>query len=371
MKITHIVILCCLIIKVFNVQKNFSAQEIGEYEMYNYYDLIMGSDPSSFLSIFNNLWKNEIKSQNLPYTHSFQITNGNRLRPILLAWGYYANCSSENNTYIAEYAVSIELLHKSSILLDDLIDDDVARHEKETFHVQFSESEALLYALYILNRSITLIHQKDALHNQLYTSSFLEIIDNMVKGGIKEISSKDNILNLADVKEIIDLETISLIKNSFILGHQLSSETPSDNMDDIISIGRSCGYCFQVLNDMEPFSAPTINQKYKGKINYDFSKSRKNIIISFLYGACTPQERKKIKINSNLTYIKNLIEKYDVLPILLCELESEINSIMQCITRLQTNNLIFYTDFKKFLINMFQICYQKCNLPFKNELLYN
>ena len=371
MKITHIVILCCLIIKVFNVQKSFSVQEIGECEMYSYYHLIMGSDPSSFLSVFNNLWKNEIKFQNLPYAHSFQITNGNRLRPILLAWGYYANGLPENNTYIAEYAVSIELLHKASILLDDLIDDDVARHEKQTFHVQFSESETLLYALYILNRSITLIHQKDDTRNRLYTSSFLEIIDNMAKGGIKEISSKENVFSLADVKEIIDLETISLIKNSFILGYQLSSETPSDHLDDIISIGRSCGYCFQVLNDMEPFWAPTVNQKYKGNINYDFSKHRKNIVISFLYGACTPQERKKIKINSDLTYIKNLIEKYDVMPILLCELEAEITSIMQCITHLQTNNLIFYTDFKKFLINMFQICYQKCNLPLKNELFYN
>ena len=138
--------------------------------MLNYYDLIMGSTPFSFLPIFTKLWKKEIKSQNLPYAHALQIENGNRLRPLLLAWGYYANCQSDNNSYIADYAISIELLHKSSILLDDLIDDDIARHEKETFHVQFSKSEALLYALYILNRSITLMHKKDISSNCLYTS---------------------------------------------------------------------------------------------------------------------------------------------------------------------------------------------------------
>ena len=32
--------------------------------MLNYYDLIMGSSNSSFLSVFNNVWKTEIESAN-------------------------------------------------------------------------------------------------------------------------------------------------------------------------------------------------------------------------------------------------------------------------------------------------------------------
>lgn len=339
--------------------------------MLNYYDLIMGSEAFSFLPIFNKLWTNEIESQNLPYIHALQMENGNRLRPLLLAWGYYSNCPSENNSYIADYAISVELLHKSSVLIDDLIDDDIARHEKDTFHMQFSKPEALLYALYILNRSITLIHQKDISYNCLYTSKFLQIVDNMARGGIKEICSSNAAFSLADVKEIIDLETVSLIENSFVLGYQLSSKTSSNIPDDIMSIGRSCGYCFQVLNDIEPFSAPNINQKYKGNINYDFGKQRKNIVISFLYGACTLQERKKLEQNSDFTYVSNLVKKYEVLSILLTELEIEIDSIMQCILRLQNNHYEFYTDFKKFLAKMFELCYQKCNLPFNKELFYN
>lgn len=102
--------------------------------MLNYYDLIMGSSNSSFLSVFNNVWKTEIASHNLPYTHALQIENGSRLRPLLFAWGYYANQIPKNNFFVANYALSIELLHKSSILLDDLIDDDIARHEKNTGH---------------------------------------------------------------------------------------------------------------------------------------------------------------------------------------------------------------------------------------------
>lgn len=339
--------------------------------MLNYYNLIMGTDDDCFLATFNKLWKQEIKSQNLPYTNAIQIETGNRLRPLLMAWGYYANCCYENNPYIAGYALSIELLHKASILLDDLIDSDVARHERETFHIQYSDSEALLYALYILNRSITLMNEKDSNNAQLYTSMLLKIVDNMARGGIKEISSTNTIFSLADAKEIIELETVSLIENSFVLGYKLSASTSSDIPDAITSIGYSCGYCFQVLNDIEPFSAPSINQKYKGNINYDFEKQRKNIVISFLYGCCTQHERKQLINASDFEYVCQLVKKYNVLSTLLTELESEILQIMQKTIYFKNSNPSFYNDFKKFLATLFNICYKKCALSLNNELFNN
>ena len=330
----------------------------------------MGTEDSCFITMFNKYWKNEIASQNLPYTNAIQIETGNRLRPLLVAWGYYANCSHENNSYIADYAISIELLHKASILLDDLIDEDIARHEQKTFHIQYSKSEALLYALYMLNRSINLIHEKDTTE-QSYTSILIKIIDNMARGGIKELCSIKTTFNMEEVKEIIELETISLIKNSFILGYKLSAPTDSHVPDAIINIGHSCGYCFQVLNDIEPFSAPYANQKYKGKINYDFEKHRKNIVISFLYGCCTPYERKKLTNASDFEYICKLVKKYNVLSTLLTELDSEILQIMHQTLYFKNRNLQFYLDFKKFLMTMFNICYKKCELPLKNEMFNN
>ena len=339
--------------------------------MMNYYDLIMGTKESSFLTTFNKLWKKEIASQNLPYTDATQIKTGNRLRPLLMAWGYYANCSFENNLYIADYAISIELLHKASILLDDLIDGDIARHERETFHIQYSEAEALLYALYILNRSVVLMHEKDINNQRLLTCTLLKIVDNMARGGIKEISFKNSTFNIVDAKEIIELETVSLIENSFVLGYQLSASTASSIPNPILRIGHACGYCFQVLNDIEPFSAPHINQKYKGNINYDFEKHRKNIVISFLYGCCTKHERNELKTTPNFEYICNLVKKYDVLSTILTELETEILEIMQQTLYFKNSNLLFYNDFKKFITTMFNMCYKKCELQFNKELFNN
>lgn len=338
--------------------------------MIDYYNLIMGKEDSCFLSLFNKTWEKEILSHNLPYTNALQICNGNRLRPLLVAWGYYSNCDKEANSCIIDYAVSIELLHKASILLDDLIDDDTARHGQETFHVQYSKSEALLYALYMLNRSIELIHEKDIIKHS-YTSMLLRIVDNMARGGIKEISSTNTIFSINEVKEIIELETISLIKNSFILGYRLSTPAAVNIPDAIINIGYSCGYCFQVLNDIEPFSAPYRNQKYKGNINYDFEKERKNIVVSFLYGCCTQHERKKLIAKTDFDLICKLVNKYNILPILLTELETEILKILQEMQYFKDDNSHFYTDFKKFLVTMFNICYKKCELSIKENLFNN
>ena len=45
--------------------------------MLDYYNLIMGTNDSCFVTTFNKLWKKEIISQNLPYTNAIQIENGN------------------------------------------------------------------------------------------------------------------------------------------------------------------------------------------------------------------------------------------------------------------------------------------------------
>lgn len=90
--------------------------------------------------------------------------------------------------------------------------------------------------------------------------------------------------------------------------------------------------------------------------------------MSFLYGCCTPHERKKLTNTSDFEYVRKLIAKYNVIHTLLSELESEILQIMQQTLLFKNSNPQFYVDFKKFLITMFDICYKKCGLPINNEL---
>ena len=332
-----------------------------------YYDCIMGDASTDFLSMFEHKWKEELSFHKLPYCNASQILVGNRLRPIILAWGYYINTKSINHEFILDYAICIELIHKASILLDDLIDNDKKRHGLKTFHIEYSQAETILYAIFLINRSITIMHQKDMEKNSFYTSMLLKTINNMSIGGIKEICI-ESLLNIQDVTDIINLETTSLIENSFLLGYMLSDKTNGSIMEEVFNIGHLCGYCFQVLNDIEPFLAPDINQKYKGFTNNDFSRNRKNIVIAYLYGACSQYERKRI-VNNNFENINNLISKYKIIDLILDDINFKMDSIKKSAISLYNTNLTYYSDFIQFLNNMFRICFQKCGLSFDNYFL--
>lgn len=338
--------------------------------MGKYYAEIMGANQTNFISTFNRKWVQELASHKMPYCNASQIREGNRLRPIILAWGYYINTSNINHDYIADYAVCIELIHKASILLDDLIDNDNARHGLSTFHIEYSKEEAILYAIFLINRSISIMYEKDSTKNSLHMLILLKVIDNMSKGGIKEVSS-NSFSTIENAIEIINLETTALIENSFFLGYQLSNSTISQMPQEIINIGHLCGYCFQVLNDIEPFLAPEVNRKYKGSINNDFEKSRKNIVISYLYGACTKNERNKLLEKNDFNYTCHLIDKYKIIDLILDDIKRKAISVKDSLSYFKKNYLEYYLDFSQFLDNMFKICFQKCNLAFEDDFFYD
>lgn len=337
--------------------------------MGKYFTEIMGNTQTNFLSVFNCKWHEELSSHKMPYCKAAQIMEGNRLRPIILAWGYYTNTLNIDHEYIVDFAICIELIHKASILLDDLIDNDNARHGSKTFHVEYSKAEAILYAIFLLNRSITIMYEKDSMENSLHTSILLKVIDSMSKGGIKEVSS-NGFFTMQNAIEIINLETTALIENSFFLGYQLSNKTTSSIPQEITNIGHLCGYCFQVLNDLEPFLAPEINKEYKGSINNDFEKSRKNIVISYLYGACTNDERNILSSN-NFDHVSHLIYKYKIIDLILEDVKYKAVSIKKSMSFFKERNPIYYLDFAQFLDNMFSICFQKCGLAFENNFFCN
>lgn len=338
--------------------------------MENYYEEIMGNNQTNFLSMFNYKWQKELSSHKMPYSYASQVMAGNRLRPIIMAWGYYANTSNIEHENILDFAICIELIHKASILLDDLIDDDNARHGLKTFHIEYSKAEAILYAIFLINRSVTIMYEKDFIHNSFHTPTLLKIISNMSQGGIKEVCS-NGFFTVQDVIEIINLETTSLIENSFFLGYQLSNKTIHEIPQEIFNIGHLCGYCFQILNDIEPFLSPEINKEYKGSPNYDFEKNRKNIVISYLYGACTQNERVKLESINDFTYINHLICKYKIIDLILEDIKFKTDSIKNSVSLIEKTNPSYYLDFKQFLDNMFSICFKKCGLDFKYNFFSN
>ena len=332
----------------------------------DYYRTIMGEQEDSFVAEFNQLWKKEIKSHETNYAQAEQLMVGNRLRPIIMAWGYYANTPIPDNRKITQYAICAELIHKASILLDDWIDDDIARHGRKSFHVEYSKEEAVLYAIYLINRSLKIMNNL----NGTLTNVLLETIERMAVGGIIEVS-QTNEMNADSVilaKKIIDLETTTLIENSFTIGYMVSSD--GKLCDEIKSIGSYMGYCFQLLNDLEPFMNVEKNISYKGGHNFDANNKRKNIVIAYLYGACTKVERGTLLGKPNFDKVEGLINKYGIKTFIMDEVSSYTNLIKKGIKDLECSAVDkgYTSEFCLFLHAMFRICYAKLGLIFSNDI---
>lgn len=277
-----------------------------------------------FLEYFNDNWLATLKTFQ---TDQAQLVIGNRLRPQICLWGYLSStlpCEVEKKELqnLSFVAVSIELIHKASLLLDDWIDCDQERHGKPAFHIEHSPQEAVLLALNmiglamirlkenIINPNIILPH-----HYFLCFNALLDTIYNMAQGALKELRLEEkNLFDKNLIYEISKLETSKIISNSLLIGYYVGLR---DNMPDSMietkfdQIGEKCEYLFQAMNDLEFFANPEKLKKHKGNLNTDILNKRKNLAITTLYDVAANSDKNKLKKDPE-KYILPLMEKYHI-----------------------------------------------------------
>jgi geranylgeranyl pyrophosphate synthase len=264
-----------------------------------YHDLVLGASPHSFLNIFQAQWREHITSFPKRYQAGRQLVVGSRFRPLLVAWGYLlsgGDFDEENRAELAKVAVYVELLHKATLLIDDLIDQDNTRNGEESFHVELTSHEAILFATYLLGDCFERLSVATASAERY--PEMMELLGRAIKdmslGALEEvISPDDQLISLSKAKWIIELQTIALVKNGLLTGYTYGCGN-MHYIGTIDSLGYDCGYLFQVLNDLEPFLGAELNVSHKGAVNFDVLRSRKNITVAFISDRLSSSERDRL-----------------------------------------------------------------------------
>lgn len=283
-------------------------------------EYVMADGENIFIEHYEKKWEETLADT---YYQTDLLSYGHKLRPRLVYWGYCAGRPSSELSdidydAIAQAAVSIELVHKASILLDDYIDGDIARHGMEAFHVTYGPERAMLFSLNILCRSLRMINDvfMDYIDDSMYSKAGMRLViqtlEDMTSGVLKELdlSDKDAFQRIDDVKEIMHLETAALITNSLLVGYLLSHKGTMTQIELFQEIGKDLGYVFQALNDMEPFCSKR-NIGHKGSLNTDVSRNRKNICVPLLYLYLTPEEKRNLQESSGEEKDLLLLELFD------------------------------------------------------------
>ena len=286
------------------------------------YSVAEGED--TFIKYYDKNW-NEIMAD--VYYHTELLSYGHKFRPRLVYWGFCAgkshgNLTVEDYNAVARVAICIELVHKASTLLDDYIDGDTARHGMDSFHITYGPERTMIYSLNILCRSLRIINEvfmtyiDDASYAKLSIKLVVQTLEDMTLGVLKELDLNSNVSsqNIDEIKEIMHLETATLITNSLLVGYILSQNTDTKTMGLFNEIGKELGYIFQILNDLEPFCSQK-NNDHKGSLNTDISRNRKNICIPNLQLFLTSEEINELQLSSvedRDQMLLSLFNKYNV-----------------------------------------------------------
>lgn len=338
--------------------------------MGEYFDLIMEPTKNSFPYYFNTCWSRQLDQMAKPYSDALQLRIGNQLRPKLTCWGAALNTNHPDEldlNAIAEIASYIEMLHKASIIIDDMIDGDDARHGEKTFHVEFGRDKATIFALCLLGKGTEGINKVFQPMESHFSSVALysNTIHNMAMGALEELNlNTASRYDISKIRRIIKLETISLIKDSFLLGYWSNFNGTSDVESVIMEIGDNCGFIFQILNDLEPFSSLEKNIAYKGGMNLDINRKRKSIVVAYIFNAASVKEKQLLLNEAGAElqdHILRLYEKYSVFDRICAEARAIEQDTLRLVNKLR--EISMYTgsidDFEAFILQMIKICFSK------------
>lgn len=280
--------------------------------------------------------------QELPKTYHdiLQVINGSRFRPLLTYYGYKLY-SNELHETLYRTATAIELIHKASIVIDDIIDQDEKRHGFPTVHRQYSLNEALIITVFLLGKCIELLSDIDDSTVRLFSKMIIK----MCKGTLNELNIVKSLL-ISDVREILDNQTSQVIQNSLLIGMKSYNSSMQNQYLEIV--GYKLGYLFQLLNDCEIYFNKEFAIKYKGNANFDVNKQRKNLCYAYLEQFLNHEEREKL-MSGKFYILDNLLNKYKILDYIEKEIfyiELDIQNNLNILEeKLDTHRLRYFIDY--------------------------
>ncbi len=186
------------------------------------------------------------------------ITKGKRLRA--LAFMIVVKSYNLLNEITLNLAISVELLHASSLIHDDIIDDDEVRREHPTLNKLYGNSLAVLSGDYVFIKSLEFANNYKS---SLVINEFIRTSKNMVKGELlEEILTTEEKLDEKTYLNIIESKTASLFEYAL----SCSAIVINDNFDNFKRAGKTLGMAYQIIDDCEDF----FEDLKKGKITLPF-----------------------------------------------------------------------------------------------------
>lgn len=214
----------------------------------------------------------------------YALGTGRRFRPLLFLLVYKVlGKDIDRNAY--ELAAAIELLHKASLLHDDLVDRDTYRRSLPTFHVRYGMSQTVIMGDYLVAEAS--LRFSRASHAEL-VDLWLDQYRKLCYGELLDVlDTADGVDDLQRVDAIVYGKTASFLEFVCLTAAITAGATESQQRC-LATFGKEIGYLFQIVNDWNNWSG--LEEKVGRSSGRDVEHGKVNHISLLLANGWTSKE---------------------------------------------------------------------------------
>ncbi|MEN8216349.1 MAG: polyprenyl synthetase family protein [Pseudomonadota bacterium] len=177
-----------------------------------------------------------------------------------------------------DLACAIELLHKASLIHDDLIDGDSLRRGMPTFWKTQGEKQAIIVGDVLIGLAFKTVSQWCRTNNIQFHifEAFSNTLNETALGELLDLQFE--LMTNVDAESI---ENMSLLKSGSLIAASmkigaLSGGAPPAMVETLTHLGWQMGFIFQMMNDLNNISGRDVYSK--GSLGCDLVQNKKNIV---------------------------------------------------------------------------------------------
>lgn len=218
--------------------------------------------------------KKEIKEKDILDMVLYAIEDGRRIRPLLFIITHKIfNSTLTSSVY--SMTVAIELLHKASLIHDDLLDEDYYRRGKKSFYNKYSKRKAVIIGDLIV--SLAFKKFLTATNNQYLINEWSNLYYNLTLGETKDVLWENKVVkNKGEIETMIYQKTANFLEFVMKTGTFMASKN-KNKASKIGCFGKEMGIAFQILNDLNNING--LEKKLGRQQKKDLEQGKNNLIL--------------------------------------------------------------------------------------------
>ena len=162
---------------------------------------------------------------------------------------------------LIELAAASELIHLSTLIHDDIIDEADLRRNKPTVVKKWGLKKAILYGDYLYTKTFKTLN---SIENHEIASVLIDCAEKLIEGEFIQIRANNTLMTIDYYMEVIEKKTAVLFSGILhCLG--IYSKQNQENIDYLRDLGLSFGKAFQLNDDLADFNDSSSTGKAKFK----------------------------------------------------------------------------------------------------------